>query len=88
MMKKQQVPSSAGAGYPTAPTTAAPSVAAPMRPAHTSGIAPVDHRKSFVVLDAPNGAEYRAEPMQSKSFRLLQKLTEGIEDGTCFKLIM
>ena len=40
----------------------------------------VDQRRSFIAQDAPD-SEYRSEPMQSKSFRLLQKLTEGIEDG-------
>lgn len=75
MMKKQN-PSPAAYQAPVAPASA------PMRPTPSSGsgVAPADHRK-FVVLDPPAGSEYRSEPMQSKSFRLLQKLTEGIEDG-------
>lgn len=60
-----------------------PSSVPPTQCRGTGAPAPIvdQQRRSYVTPDNGQDADYRSEPMQSKSFRILQKLTEGIEDG-------
>ena len=73
-MKKQNPSSS---GYQAAPVNRSIPVQQQQQTANTASW----NQEAAQDGQSASGDYYRSEPMQSKSFRLLQKLTEGIEDG-------